>query len=162
MSRTILILTVLLVLSVSVNLFLWVEASSGVPFSHGLSVENHAIDNITSLVTAVGAVVGAIGLVVGADQLRQTRNQARAQAVYTALKDVRESTSTDVGHRFNLYYALHEQRRLGVFSDEMWEPVRMDIAVTMKADEAKTYWASRKANFPRDFQAEVDAIARSA
>lgn len=158
MSRAFLILAVLLIVSVSFNLLLVVEMASGQSILSGLGTENHAIQNVTNLVSMVAAVVGAIGLLVGVDQLRQSKDQARAQAIYNALKDTRDATSTRPADWFSFYYAMFEQKRLDVFSDDMWAPVRRDIEKMLATTAGQAYWTAHKANFSDEFQAELKTI----
>jgi hypothetical protein len=158
MSRAILILAVLLIVSISFNLVLVVEMASGQSIQSGLGAENHAIQNVSNLVSMIAAIVGAIGLLVGVDQLRQSKDQARAQAIYNVLKDSRESTSVAPADWFTFYYAVFEQKRLGVFSDDMWEPVRRDIAKMLATPAGQTYWTQNKANFSGEFRDELKTI----
>ncbi|MEN3976332.1 hypothetical protein [Emcibacter sp. SYSU 3D8] len=152
-------LAALLIGSVGCNVYLFVAMASGVSFGAGIAAENHTIQNVTSLISMVGTIVGAIGLLIGVDQLRQAKNQSRAQAIYTALKDARElQASVSEGERFNLYYALFEQKRLDVFTDEMWAPVRLDIESALTQSAAQAYWQGHKANYPREFRDELATI----
>lgn len=132
--------------------------ASGASLFAGLNTDNHAIQNVTNIFSTLGSLIAVVGLLVGVDHLSQAKDHARAQAIYTALKDVRDADTTSEAAKFNLYYALFEQKRLGVFSDDMWKPVSQDIEATLRSVEGKAYWGLYKANFSDAFRQELATL----
>ena len=72
--------------------------------------------------------------------------------------------NADMGDRFNLYYALFEQKRLGVWDEDMWGPVEQDILGVFTdatiGEEARRYWESTKTNYTSEFQSCIERVLR--
>lgn len=171
---TIIALTVALVAAILLCLIFLIETITDQSILLELNQQSVAIDNISKLLTTVAGVAIVVTLMVAIEQLRQSteqlrqnRNHARAQAIYTALKDVRNlSDDASMGDRFNLYYALFEQKRLGVWDEQMWGPVEDDIQMTFAHEHigpvATKYWSEKKNNYTQEFQSCVELIRQAA
>ena len=121
------------------------------------------ISVLADIFSSLASVAIILTLVVALVQIYHARRHVRAQAVYAALKDVREiSPSANMSDRFSLFYALFEQRRLGIWDEEAWEPVETDVRETLSSDEtkemAKKYWDDNKQFYSLKFQDWIDRL----
>jgi hypothetical protein len=140
-----------------------VEIGGQILLPIGLEQNRQFLETVADIFSTLASIAIILSLAVATVQIYQTKNHSKAQAVYAALKDVRDLTAAaDMGKRFNLYYALYEQKRLGVWDNEMWGPVKADIraAFTGEAtgEAAKAYWSKNKGNFPSNFQTLIDRL----
>lgn len=161
MKISFIVLAVLFLIAITSDVILLIKLSGGQPFLAQLNQDSHLIGNITSLISAFASLFVIIALAVAILQLRQNQQHARAQSVYAALKDVRElPEDTNPGDRFNLYYAMFEQKRHGVWDKEMWGPVEADIQATLNDGAAGSYWEKTKSNYTKAFQTYVESIRK--
>lgn len=114
------------------------------------------IGNVADIFSTLASISVMLTLVVATVQIYQGKNHIKGQAIYAALKDVRDMTSDDMSKRFNLYYAIFEQKQLGIWDKRMWKPLEADIRLTFlnseTASAAKAYWNKNKNNFPKEFR----------
>jgi hypothetical protein len=102
------------------------------------------------IATIIAATIAAISLFFAANQLHNTANSIKSNAVFqltregmNLAKSIDEESLRDPrtgGNIFSFMNLVWNQHQLGVIDDELWRPMSAEICIFLKTQNIEIYW----------------------